>query len=144
CDPLDDYDHGTHVSGTIGAVGNNSVGVVGVNWTARIMGLKFLDSRGEGSTLGAIQSIDFARQVKQFFAGSATPVDIRVLNNSWVGGVLSQSLLDAITLANTSNMLFVASAGNNASNNDINPHYPSSYNAPSIIAVAATGSTDFL
>src|SRR5436190_11009136 len=50
CDPLDDNDHGTHVSGTIGATGNNNIGVVGVNWTARIMGLKFLNSAGQGST----------------------------------------------------------------------------------------------
>jgi thermitase len=144
CNPLDDNNHGTHVSGTIGAVGNNGIGVVGVNWTARIMGLKFLNAGGTGSTTDAIRTIDFATQVKQLFASTATPVDIRVLNASWGGGPSSQSLLDAINLADSSDMLFVAAAGNDATNNDVIPHYPASFNAPNIIAVAATGSTDAL
>src|SRR5262245_42893991 len=68
CNPADDHSHGTHVSGTIGASGNNSVGVVGVNWNTRIMGLKFLDSTGSGSSADAINAIDVAIQTKQFFA----------------------------------------------------------------------------
>src|SRR5262249_61369508 len=60
CDPRDDNNHGSHVSGTIGAVGNNGVGVVGVNWTVTLMGLKFLDAGGSGSTADAITAIDFA------------------------------------------------------------------------------------
>src|SRR5207302_2005115 len=65
CDPMDDHYHGTHVAGTIGAVANNAAGVSGVNWTASIMGLKFLDSTGSGSTADAIDAIDFALQAKQ-------------------------------------------------------------------------------
>ncbi len=144
CDPLDDNDHGTHVSGTIAATGNNGTGVVGVNWTARILGLKFLDSAGNGFTSDAIKAIEFARQVKLAFAGTSTPVNVRVLSNSWSGGGYSQSLLDEINLANSDNMLFVAAAGNNSSNNDIVATYPANYSAPNVISVAATTSADLL
>jgi subtilisin family serine protease len=68
CDPRDDHYHGTHVSGTVGAAGNNGTGVAGVNWTTRIMGLKFLDASGSGSTSNAIDAIEFAIQVKARFA----------------------------------------------------------------------------
>lgn len=138
CDPRDDNNHGSHVSGTIGAVGNNGVGVVGVNWTVTLMGLKFLDAAGTGSTADAITAIDFAVQAK--IAG----VNVRVLSNSWGGGAFSQALLDEINRANANDIMFVAAAGNDASNNDITPHYPSSYNAPNVVAVAATDQNDAL
>ena len=139
CDPMDDYNHGTHVSGTIGAVGNNGVGVVGVNWKASVMGLKFLDARGSGYTSDAIDAIEFAIQVKQ--KGIA---DIRVLSNSWGGGGYSQALYDEISRANDNDILFVAAAGNSASNNDVTPNYPSNYDVTNVIAVAATDSNDKL
>jgi subtilisin family serine protease len=60
CDPFDDHFHGTHVAGTIGAVGNNGVGVTGINWFASMMGLKFLSSTGSGSLVDAINAIEFA------------------------------------------------------------------------------------
>ena len=138
CDPLDDNNHGSHVSGTIGAVGNNGVGVVGVNWTTSIMGLKFLNSAGSGTTADAISAIDFAVNAK--IAG----VNVRVLSNSWGGGGFSQALLDEINKANANDILFVAAAGNNGSNNDITPFYPADYNAPNVVAVAATDSNDNL
>jgi subtilisin family serine protease len=138
CDPRDDNNHGSHVSGTIGAAGNNSVGVVGINWTTTLMGLKFLDSSGSGTTADAITAIDFAVQAK--IAG----VNIRVLSNSWGGGGFSQALLDEINKANTNDIMFVAAAGNSASNNDTTPAYPASYNAPNIVAVAATDQNDAL
>ncbi len=144
CDPMDDNDHGTHTSGSIGATGNNSAGVVGVNWTARIMGLKFLDAQGNGSTTDAINAIEFARQVKSVFANTATPVNVRILSNSWGGGGFSQSLLDEINLANKDEILFVAAAGNNSSNNDTVPFYPANYTAANIISVAATTTSDGL
>jgi subtilisin family serine protease len=138
CDPRDDHYHGTHCSGTIGAVGNNALGVVGVNWTVKIMGLKFLDSTGSGTTADAITAIDFAVQAK--IAGQ----NVRVLSNSWGGGGFSQALLDEINKANTNNILFVAAAGNASANNDVTPNYPSNYNAPNMVAVAATDNTDAL
>jgi subtilisin family serine protease len=138
CDPRDDNNHGSHVSGTIGAVGNNGIGVAGVNWTVRLMGLKFLDASGSGFTADAITAIDFAVQAK--IAG----VNVRALNNSWGGGGFSQALLDEINKAGANGILFVAAAGNNASNNDTTPHYPSSYGAANEIAVAATDQGDGL
>jgi subtilisin family serine protease len=138
CDPLDDHYHGTHVSGTIGAVGNNSLGVVGVNWNASIMGLKFLNAQGSGTTANAILAIDFAVNAK--IAG----INVRVLSNSWGGGPFNQALLDEINKANTNDILFVAAAGNSSANNDVTPNYPSNYNAPNVVAVAATDNRDQL
>ena len=141
CDPMDDNNHGTHVSGTIGAHGDNGKGVVGVNWTAGIMALKFLNANGSGSTTGAINAIDFAIKAKQHFGSAA---NVRVLSNSWgCAGCFSQALLDKINEANTADMLFVAAAGNNGSNNDASPFYPSNYDAPNVVAVAATDQQRF-
>jgi subtilisin family serine protease len=139
CDPQDDHYHGTHVSGTIGAVGNNGAGVAGVNWTASIMGAKFLDANGSGSTANAINAIEFTIQAKQMFGAGA---NVRVLNNSWGGGGFSQALLDEINKANTNNILFVAAAGNAGTNNDTTPSYPANYAAPNVVAVAATDNND--
>jgi len=135
---MDDHNHGTHVAGTIGGVGNNSIGVAGVNWNVSIMGLKFLDSTGSGSTADAIAAIDFAVNAK--IAG----VNVRALNNSWGGGPFEQALLDAINRAGANDIMFLAAAGNSSLNNDTKPHYPSSYNAANEIAVAATDQSDGL
>jgi uncharacterized repeat protein (TIGR01451 family) len=136
CNPMDDHYHGTHVSGTIGAVGNNGLGVAGVNWTTSIMALKFLGSSGYGTTAGAIIAVEFAVQAK------IDGVNVRVLSNSWGGGGFSKALLDEIKWAGENDILFVASAGNDSSNNDIHPQYPASYGTPNIISVAATDNHD--
>jgi uncharacterized repeat protein (TIGR01451 family) len=138
CNPMDDHYHGTHVSGTIGAAGNNALGVTGVNWTTSIMGLKFLDSSGNGTNANAIAAIDFAIQAK------IDGVNVRVLSNSWGGLEFSKALLDEINKANENDILFVASAGNSTANNDTYPHYPSSYNTANMISVAATDNRDAL
>ncbi len=59
-DPLDQHRHGTHVTGTIAAIGNNALGVSGVNWQARVMPLRFLNESNEGSTADAIKAINYA------------------------------------------------------------------------------------
>src|SRR5262245_26945891 len=138
-DVWDDNGHGTHVAGTIGALGNNARGVVGVNWTTKMMASKFLDSMGNGTLADSINAVDFVIQAAQ-----ATNTNVRVLNNSWSSGGFSQALLDTITNANTHNMLFVASAGNNTSNNDTVPRYPANYNSPNVISVASTDNKDQL
>jgi subtilisin family serine protease len=139
CNPIDDNNHGSHTAGTIGAVGNNSAGVVGVNWTSSLMGLKFLDASGSGSTADAITAIDFAVQAK--IGG----VNVRALNNSWGGGGFSQALLDEINKAEKNNILFVAAAGNSSTNHGTTPtHYPCDYKAPNMICVAASDQTDSL
>ncbi|ATD00481.1 S8 family serine peptidase [Pseudoalteromonas spongiae] len=135
-DPMDDQGHGTHVAGTIGATGNNSQGVVGVNHSVSMVGCKFLSAQGTGSTSDAIKCINYMVGLKN--AG----VDIKVLNNSWGGGGFSQALSDAITASEQADILFVAAAGNDAVDNDANPHYPSSYEHDSVLAVASTDHSD--
>jgi subtilisin family serine protease len=139
CDPYDDHGHGTHVAGTIGAVGGNNSGVVGVNWTASIVAAKFLDADGLGTIADAIDAIEFVIQ-----AASATGTNVRVLSNSWGNGASSQALLDQITSAHGHDMLFVASAGNEARDNDVTPRYPAGYNTLNMIAVASTNNRDML
>ncbi|PYM93048.1 MAG: peptidase S8 [Candidatus Rokuibacteriota bacterium] len=137
-DPMDDHGHGTHVSGTIGAVGNNGVGVVGVNWTVRIMACKFLNASGSGTTSDAIDCLEYVKLMKD------RGVNIVATNNSWGGGGFSQALLDAIEAHLQRGILFIAAAGNNSSDNDVTPAYPAGYNLPNILAVAATTRTDAL
>ena len=129
--PVDDQGHGTHVAGTIGAVGNNGAGIVGVNWNVRLMGLKFLGSDGSGTTADAISAVLYA---------AANGAD--VLNNSWAGGDFSQSLLEAIEFADARDALFVAAAGNDGMDNDAVPMYPASYDVPNVLAVAASDNGD--
>lgn len=136
CDPADDQGHGTHTAGTLGAVGNNGVGVVGVNWNVKIMALKFLDSSGTGTNAGAIAALQYA-------VGKG----VKVSNNSWGGGGYDQSMYNAIKAAGAAGHLFVAAAGNGnwagiAQNNDKTPFYPASYNLDNIISVTAIDSSD--
>ncbi len=142
--PMDTNGHGTHVAGTIGAVGNNGLGVVGVNWSVSILPLRFLGSDGRGSTLDAIQAVNYATMMKRDYG-----VNIVAMNNSWGGGGYSTSLRNAIQAAAAQDILFVAAAGNGDSNgvginNDARPTYPSSYNVWNVIAVAATDRRDQL
>ncbi|MBA4312509.1 MAG: hypothetical protein C0417_07745, partial [Chlorobiaceae bacterium] len=129
--PYDDNGHGTHVSGTIAASGNNGIGVVGVCWSAKIMGLKFLSSGGSGYTSGAISALEYA-----------TMMNVRLTSNSWGGGGYEQALYDAIQAAGAAGDLFIAAAGNSSLNNDSYPHYPSSYVLDNVISVASTTSDD--
>ena len=143
CDPTDDESHGTHVSGTIGAKGNNNLGVVGVNWNTSIMASQFLDATGSGSAAGAVNAIEFVIQTKQHFGSQA---NVRVLNNSWALSAFSQTIHDEMVRAYSNGMLFVAAAGNNGVNNDsLGQFCPANCGlANIIIAVAATDNTDSL
>jgi hypothetical protein len=127
-DPFDDNIHGTHCAGTIAAVGNNGVGVAGVAWRGvKLMALKFLDGRGSGRTSDAISAVDYA------VAHGA-----RITSNSWGGGGSSSAMRVAIERAEAAGLLFIAAAGNSASNNDMYPHFPSNYQVDSIVSVAST------
>lgn len=134
-DPMDLGGHGTHVAGTIGAVGNNGIGVVGVNHEVTIIACKFLDG-GSGSTAGAIECINYLTGLKN------NGVDIRATNNSWGGGGFSQALQDSITESGDADILFVVAAGNAGTDNDTSPAYPASYDNDSIMAVASTNRSD--
>jgi hypothetical protein len=131
--PMDDHGHGTHVAGTIGAAGNNNTGVAGVNWNVRIMPIKFLNAQGSGTDADAVSAVLYAAQ---------NGAD--VMNNSWASNDYSQALADAIGVANQRNVLFVAAAGNDGTNNDSTPTYPASYDLPNVVSVAATDNTDDL
>lgn len=135
--PMDDNGHGTHVSGTIGAVRDNEKGIAGVS-TVRIMALKFLGSSGSGTTADAIECIQYVVNMKN------GGINIRGTNNSWGGGGFSQSLYDAIKKLKDNDILFSAAAGNSSSDNDSKPFYPASYDLENIISVAASDHNDNL
>ncbi|GEO04527.1 hypothetical protein AAE02nite_21910 [Adhaeribacter aerolatus] len=124
-------DHGTHVAGTIGAKANNSTGVVGVNWNVTLISGKFLGRRG-GNTANAVKAVDYFTNLKVKHG-----LNIVATNNSWGGGGYSQALYDAIKRANDAGIMFIAAAGNAGTNNDATASYPSNYELPNVIAVAA-------
>lgn len=140
-------DHGTHVTGTIGAEGNNpdaQRNVVGVNWSVTYISTKFLGTNG-GTTANAIKALDYLTDLK-----TRHGLNIVASNNSWGGGGFSQGVLDAIVRAAKKDILFVAAAGNSGTNNDTTASYPSNYNTKagagydSVIAVAAIDKTGAL
>ena len=132
-DPFDDNGHGTHVSGTIGAVGNNGIGVTGVSWEVQLMGLKFLNESGSGYTSDAVRAVDYAREM-----------GAQVINASFGGGGYSTAMHDAIEAFGDAGGIFVAAAGNAGNDNDSDPSYPANYDLPNIISVAASDDDDEL
>ena len=130
-DPLDDEGHGTHVSGIIGARANNLKGISGVNWQVSIMALKFIGANGSGSVADEIKTIEFAREK-----------GVSIINMSFGGSFFSQFEMDAI--ANSGNIIFMAAAGNESTNNDVQPSYPANYDLPNIVSIAASNEADGL
>ena len=137
-DPMDDNGHGTHCAGIIGAEGSNDIGISGVNWKVKIMPLKFMNAGGYGTTKDAIEAINYVIDRKK--AG----VNVRIISASWGSTQRSRALEDVIRKAYDNDILFVAAAGNASTNNDRSPHYPSSYNVPNVISVAALDRHDQL
>jgi subtilisin family serine protease len=132
-DPADDNGHGTHVAGTIGARGDNGVGVVGVAWRVRLMALKAMGADGSGSTSAVISAVDYA------VANGA-----HIINASFGSTSFSRSLYDAFEAAGEQGVLTVAAAGNDAVNTDELPHYPASFGLATIVSVGATNRSDDL
>jgi len=137
-DPMDDNGHGTHCAGIIGAEGDNGIGISGINWKVKIMPLKFLGRGGSGSASDAIEAINYAIDRKKH------GVNVRIISASWGSRMRSKALEDAIRAAGDAGILFVAAAGNDGSNNDRFPHYPSNYDLPNVVSVAALDRTDHL
>lgn len=135
-DPMDDNGHGTHCAGIIGAEGDNNEGIAGINWHVKIMPLKFLGRGGSGSVNDAIEAINYAIDRKEH------GVNVRIISASWGSTQKSKALEDTIRAAGDAGILFVAAAGNDSSNNDRWPHYPSNYNLPNVISVAALDRND--
>ncbi len=131
-DAADGDDHGTHVAGTIAARRDNGVGVAGVADNARIMPLKFIRPGG-GATSHAITAIQYA-----------VAKGVRIINGSFGSTTYSPALCDAIAQAGAQGVLFVAAAGNTGTNNDQSPFWPANCPATTVLAVAATTSSDGL
>lgn len=129
--PADSHGHGSHVAGTIGANGNDSFGMVGVNWTTSLMPLRVLDPTGMGTSGDIAAAFTYAGR---------SGVD--VVNASLGGSGQSTAILEAIN--NYPNTLFVVAAGNQGTNNDLEPQYPCNYPSPNVICVAASDKDDNL
>lgn len=130
--PTDDWGHGTHVAGIVGAVGNNALGVTGVAWRVKLMAIKFIDASANYSVSDAITALNYAR------AHGA-----RIVTASWGNyAFTSQALRDAITALRNAGIIVTAAAGNDNNNNDTFPLYPASYEFDNILAVAATNRVD--
>lgn len=135
-DPFDDHDHGTHVAGTIAAAANDDNGHVGIAWKVKIMALKFIrnaEQGGYGLTSDAIQCLQYA-----------VSKGVKLSNNSWGGGPFEQTLFDAIQQARDKGHLFVAAAGNDSSDTDLDPAFPADYELDNVISVAAIDRKDKL
>lgn len=130
-DPMDYNNHGTHVSGTIAATGNNASGIAGVVFSAKIMPIRFLDQNGNGFVSDELAAIEYARRNGAF-----------ALNASFGGSDYSQSEKDAIDAFCASGGLIAAAAGNNGANNLTSPHYPASYRSACILSVGASNHND--
>jgi subtilisin family serine protease len=129
-DPTNSGDaHGTHVGGTIGAVGNNGIGVTGVCWSVKLMSTKFLQHFGTDQD--AIAGIDYVIRMK------GRGFKIRAINASFGGGDYSISLQSAIASAGEAGILFVAASGNSGDDNDEHPQFPAGYDLPNVISVGA-------
>ena len=127
-DPLDGHSHGTHCAGTIAAEGNNGVGVVGVNHHAQLMAVKIFNNSGSTNAAAIIRGINYATQM-----------GARITSNSWGGGAANQAIRDTFA---SSPALHIMAAGNDGTDNDKSPHFPSSYELDNNVAVAASDRSD--
>ncbi len=130
-DVTDGYGHGTHLSGVIGAMGNNGIGGSGVAWRVQIMPLKFFNDTGDGSFDDAVACIDYA--IKH---------GAQIINASWNGLDRSQILADAVAAARTAGIHIVTAAGNENRDNDLVPLYPGSFGLDNIVVVTASSKTN--
>jgi subtilisin family serine protease len=135
---MDDYGHGTHVAGILGAVGNNGLGVSGIDPNTTNLPVRWTDATGHGTTSNLIGAMDWVLQAK------AAGVNVRVLNDSatFIGTAFSQALLDEINALGNAGILFVTAAGNSGQNNDTTVRYPCDYRTSNEICVAASDQND--
>ena len=136
-DPMDENGHGTHTAGTIAAVGNNNIGVIGVAPQAKVMALRFLDASGNGADSAAITCINYAISMKLNHG-----VNVVAISASWGGSGYDTLLYNAVQNAANAGIVFVTAAGNNGTNNESTPFYPANYGNANLIAVGASTSND--
>ena len=137
-DPADSGFHGTHVAGTIAAIGNNQLGVIGVDYQARIMALRASSDGDSFASSAIIEAIQYAILMKN------RGVRIAAINESFGGGGSSSPEIAAMQAAGAAGIVFCVAAGNDAANNDTTPTYPASYRLSNMIVVAATDQNDAL
>ena len=125
-DPNDDNSHGSHVAGTIAAEGNNSIGVTGVAWKAKIMAIKSISNSNQGSFSAYIAGISYAIEN-----------GAKVINASFGGTGYSFGLRNIIEVARENGVIMVCASGNGSSNVDATPFYPASYLSSNVVAVNA-------
>lgn len=136
--PMDDLGHGTVCAGLIGAVGDNAVGLTGVNWTTRLMAVKVMDAAGNVPLNAEIAGIQYV--INQKIAGQ----NVVAANCSYGDYAFVQQQFDALNQLAQSGVVIVAAAGNDANDNDLLPFYPASYDIPGLISVAASNTADAL
>jgi len=129
--PMDDNGHGSHCAGIIAAQGNNGVGISGVNQSAKIMALKFLDEDGEGYLDDAIDAYYYINKAQNL------GVDVVAINNSWGGGGSSNIFKEVIEMVGKNGAVSVCAAGNDAEDTDEYPSMPGCIDSPYVINVAA-------
>ena len=134
--PFDDNFHGTHVAGTIGARGNNSTGVTGINWNVKLMALKHLNKDGSGNLATSLEVVNYLIKMKQ------RGVNVRFANNSWASYGYSEIFQEAVTRAQEAGIIFIGAAGNSTLDNDIYPSYPANHSG--VVSVAAIDSNQNL
>lgn len=134
--PSDDAGHGSHVAGTIAAVGNNTTGVVGVAYGCKILPVRILSEDGAATSANIVRAFDYVRSLR------LRGVNVRVINNSWGGEFPSLAIFEAVTRTTDAGILNVCSSGNDGYDNDVLPTYPSSYNSIGVLSVAANDSCD--
>ena len=126
--------HGTHCAGIVGAVGNNTKGISGINQSVSLMAVRFLGADGSGDLLSGAKAIDYAVQN-----------GAQVISASWGAAVQqaqAQPIIDAIGRANDQGVVFVAAAANDGTNNDSRSVYPANTALPNVISVAASANDD--
>jgi subtilisin family serine protease len=139
-DPADDNGHGTHCAGTVGAAGNNSKGVAGVNWQVSLLPVKTHDPAGNSTSAKVVAAFNYVTLLR------SRGVNLRVTSNSWGGApeaaAYDPALEEAIRAAGDAGILNVFAAGNDNTNTDSQPFYPASYNVPNVVSVAASDQND--
>ncbi|MDZ4818504.1 MAG: S8 family peptidase, partial [Planctomycetota bacterium] len=130
--PTDDFGHGTHVAGILGAVGNNGLGVSGVAWNVKLMACKFLDGSGNGFLDDLIGSLNYAKTN-----------GARIVNCSFeTPGPMNTVLSNAFWGLRSAGILVVAASGNSGTDIDVSPRYPASFALDNIISVMASTRSD--
>lgn len=131
-DVYDYRQHGTHIAGIVGAKGNNSLGLVGVNWEVSLMAVNFFPKENDSTVAQAVKAIDYAIKNGAHIINASWGTHPNEINKSEF-----KILGEAIKRAEKKNILIIAAAGNTGGNNDNQGHIPASLENKNIISVGA-------